>query len=328
MRPVLPAVLTALSGKFFCRALWGTLFTMKENDFLQWLDQVTPKHPAVDIPIGDDMAAVTLPDSPALLKIDQCLDLVHVDSRTQSPFDIGRKAVNRCLSDCAAMACMPAAVLISVALPRQTSADFAQQLYLGCRAAADAFDCPIVGGDTGVWDQRLAITIAALGRKIGPIARRDGGKPGDVICVSGELGGSILGRHLTFTPRIELARELARRVNIHAMMDLSDGLLADLPRLCRKSGTGAIIYAPHIPIHQDVLVLSAQTGKLPVQHALGDGEDYELLLTLAQEDVARVADLDITPIGMLTAEPGLFLADGSGQLQPWPAGGYEHQSEA
>lgn len=300
---------------------------MKENDFLNWLADNTPNHPAVDIPIGDDMASVDLAGSPALLKIDQCLDQVHVDSRVHTPQEIGRKAVNRCLSDCAAMACAPAAILLSVALPRRVSAEFAQQLYLGCRSAADAFNCPIVGGDTGVWDQRLAVTVAALGRKTGPTIRRDGGKPGDLICVSGELGGSILGRHLTFTPRIELAQQLAARVSIHSMMDLSDGLLTDLPRLCRASHTGALIYLPHVPIHNDARRLAGQSGREPVEHALGDGEDYELLLTLAPEDAAKASDLGITAIGMLTAESDLCLIDAAGGRLPWPSGGYEHESD-
>lgn len=300
---------------------------MKENDFLSWLAENTPEHPAVKIPIGDDMAAIDIASSLAVLKIDQCLDLVHVDSRIHTPQEIGRKAVNRCLSDCAAMACMPAAILLSVALPDHVTANFAQQLYLGCRSAADAFHCPIVGGDTGVWDQRLAITVAAVGRQIGPLIRRGGGKPGDLICVSGPLGGSILGRHMTFTPRIELAQQLAMRVDIHAMMDLSDGLLADLPRLCKASNTGALVYLPHVPVHDDAGKLAAQTGKRPVDHALGDGEDYELLLTLSPQDAERAFDLGITAIGMLTAEPGLWIVEESGGRHPWPHGGYEHISK-
>ncbi len=297
---------------------------MRENDFLNWLSDQAPEHPAVEIPIGDDMAAVRLPGPLAILKIDQCLDQVHVDCRTQSAQAIGQKAVNRCLSDCAAMACVPSALLLSVALPHNATEDFARELYLGCRSAADIFRCPIVGGDTAVWDQRLAITVAAVGSQTGPLARRNAGKPGDLILVSGALGGSILGRHLTFTPRIELAQQLITRVQIHAMMDLSDGLLADLPRLCRASGTGALVYLPHVPVHDDARTLAAQTGRQPIEHALGDGEDYELLLTLSSEDAEKVTDLGLSAIGMLTAEKDLVVIDGTGSRMPWPKGGYEH----
>jgi len=302
---------------------------MRENDFLEWIAGQTPADPRVPIGVGDDMAAVRLPGSLALLKIDQALDRVHFDLRTASPQQAGAKAVNRCLSDCAAMACQPAAILLSVALPADVDQDFAQALFAGCRAAAEAFACPIVGGDTALWDQRLAITVAALGQTGPEPVTRAGARPGDAICVTGSLGGAILGRHMTFTPRITEARQIAAAAPLHAMMDLSDGLAVDLPRLCRRSGVGAIIESAQVPIHADAHQLAFQDQTPPLAHALGDGEDYELLFCLAPRDVARVqaaCALPITRLGQIVAGSELLLQDTTGNYQPWPQGGWEYKS--
>jgi len=328
---------------------------MRENEFLRWIARNTPPHPAVPLGIGDDMAAVILspdaaPDdhaSLALLKVDQVLDGVHFDLKVHSPDQVGHKAVNRCLSDCAAMACQPAAIMLSVALPAHADGKFAHQLYLGCRDAAAIFDCPIVGGDTAIWNdarQRLVITVAALGRTDMFPLTRAGAQPGDAVCVTGALGGSLLkggaGRHLTFTPRIELAQALARMVPIHAMMDLSDGLAMDLPRLCARSGVGARVEQDRLPVHPDAHLRSAQDHIPALQHALADGEDYELLFTVAPEDLPKIlspvtgpsASLSalhaapITQIGTITTEKTLHLVDQRGRPHPWPRAGWEHAS--
>jgi thiamine-monophosphate kinase len=184
--------------------------------------------------------------------------------------------MNRNLSDCAAMACLPAAAVVSWALPKGVSAEFMKELYLGMKAAGDAFDCPIVGGDTGAWDQKLAVSVTVLGRSAGvtPV-RRSGARVGDAIYVTGPLGGSILGRHMSFTPRIREARDLVSRHDIRAMIDISDGLSRDLAHICRESGVGAILDASLIPIHDDARRLPGD----PLAHALNDGEDHELCFT-------------------------------------------------
>jgi thiamine-monophosphate kinase len=219
--------------------------------------------------------------------------------------------------------------MISVALPDSATDDFARRLFLACRDAAAKFDCPLVGGDTSVWDQRLAITVAALGKTdLNPILR-SGAKVGDAIMVSGRLGGSILGRHLAFEPRIFLARYLASAYPIHAMMDLSDGLAMDLPRLCARSGVGATVELAALPVHPDAEVLSEKDRVPAALHALSDGEDYELLFTMPAEAVASltsIQDIPLTRIGTITAGDQLTLIDADGQPQPWPAGGWEHRS--
>lgn len=323
------------------------LHPMRENDFLSWITWQTPAHPRVPLNIGDDMAAVSLKGELALLKIDQCLDQVHFDLRQHSMTQAGRKAVNRCLSDCAAMACRPAALMISVALPREgpgSGEAAAKELFLACRDAAAVFDCPLVGGDTAIWDQRLAITVAALGALPagGRIIRRSGARPGDTLFVSGWLGGSIKGRHLNFVPRIELAQKLVKAVGegLHAMMDLSDGLAQDLPRMCAASGVGAMVHAAKLPIDVDALMLSAHDGSLAALpgflaaglHALTDGEDYELLFALDTDSIPEIIPLStskvpLTAIGIVTDEQTLKLVDDRSNQCPWPRGGWEHRAE-
>lgn len=330
----------------------GYNFDMKENDFLNFIAQHTPAHPQVPVNIGDDMAIVNLLGSGAgvgleggaLLKIDQSLDGVHFDLRHHSWEQAGQKAVNRCLSDCAAMACRPVAIMLAVVLPHEATVEQARTLFLACRDAAHKFACPLVGGDTSIWPepgQRLAITVSALGQAVPAIVpvRRSTAQPGDAILVTGELGGSILGRHLSFTPRIELALELARRVRLTAMMDLSDGLAQDLPRLCRASNVGALVCPAQLPVHPDALKLSQRDGLPPALHALADGEDYELLFTIPEADLPklfpapgsnRIAGVRVTRIGTMTVAsepnqpPVLELLDAEDQHHPWPRGGWEH----
>ena len=309
---------------------------MKEKEIFDWIAQNIKHSPHVHIGVGDDMAAVVMPAHSqfnlALLKIDQALDQVHFDLRMHSPAAVGKKAVNRCLSDCAAMACQPSAILISVALPRAADMRMVRELLRGCESAGAAFDCPIVGGDTAIWDQRLAITVAALGVSKHEPIRRSGARVGDTLCVTGKLGGSILGRHLEFVPRIDLAHRLAHAMNIHAMMDISDGLAMDLPRMMAASGTGACVDGPAIPIHPDAVLLERRDHQPALSHALCDGEDYELLLAVDPRDARLLSRFDtqtpISIIGKVTAEKGdLVLVDDQGNTKPWPCGGWEYSGD-
>ncbi len=309
---------------------------MRENDLLHWLTHSTRPDASVPVPIGDDMAAVAIPPHAAaglaLLKIDQALDGVHFNLTTCGPAAAGRKAVNRCLSDCAAMAAAPAAIMVSVALPAHMPLAAAQALLTACRNAAAEFNCPLVGGDTAIWQQPLVITVSALGFATQRPVQRRGAQLADAIVVSGKLGGSILGRHLTFTPRIKLASLLQTIAPVHSMMDLSDGLAADLPRLAEASGLGAIVDEAKLPVHPDAIQLAKQDGRSPAQHALCDGEDYELLFTLSPHGAAQLpthlADVPLTIIGEMTRPPELHVRSPDGILQPWPVGGFEHRGTA
>src|SRR5947209_1445283 len=145
-----------------------------EFDFIHWLRSQQRASAFVPVPAGDDLAVLKWDaDDLLLVGADQVLDGVHFDSVSHSPRQIGRKVMNRNLSDCSAMACLPAAAVATVALPRGVGEDYAKQLFLGMKEAGEVFDCAIVGGDTGSWDGKLAMTVTILGRSAGiqPVLR-------------------------------------------------------------------------------------------------------------------------------------------------------------
>jgi len=289
-----------------------------EGELLAWIARRQRSSELVRVPGGDDLAGLAWPGKELLfVGVDQVLDGVHFDSKIHSASDIGRKAMNRNLSDCAAMGCLPAAALATVALPNGIGVEYAKDLYLGIERAAAQFDFPIVGGDTASWDGRLVVTVSIFGRS-GSVRHvtRSGAKVGDGIYVSGPLGGSLLGRHMTFHPRVALGRELASG-GPTAMIDLSDGLSRDLPRICAASEVGAIIEAADVPIHPDATVLAARDGRSALEHALHDGEDYELLLT------SPVERPGLHRIGVITADARILLHDGEG-VQPLEPMAWEH----
>jgi thiamine-monophosphate kinase len=287
-----------------------------ESDFLSWVKQQQQASAFVHLPAGDDLAILRWQsDDLLLIGIDQVLDGVHFDSLTHSPRAIGRKAVNRNLSDCAAMGCLPAAVVASFALPNGAGLDYAKDLYRGMRDAADPFDCSIVGGDTGTWNGKLAVSVAIIGRADGvqPITR-SGAQAGDGIYVTGPLGGSVLGRHMTFSPRIREGRALAMSGVVTAMIDLSDGLSRDLPRIC----SGAIVEGGAMPIHADART-SRSDNLSPLARALNDGEDYELLFTASDPPPLGIR------IGHVTGTTGIDLRRVDGVLEPLVSKGWEHR---
>jgi thiamine-monophosphate kinase len=195
---------------------------------------------------------------------------------------IGRKALACSLSDCAGMACRPRGATVSLALNSAMRMEDVQALYAGMAVLSRAFECPLVGGDTTSWSGGLAIDVAVIAEPMsarGPV-RRSTAEAGDVVYVSGPLGGSIRGRHLAFTPRLELAERLSEAAELHAMMDLSDGLSLDLHRLCVASGLRAELSGEQLDgvISDDARELSSEDGKPAIEHALSDGEDFELLV--------------------------------------------------
>ena len=288
-----------------------------EFDFISWLRSQQRPSPLVKVAAGDDLAVLQWAAEDLLIVgVDQVLDGVHFDSAVHLPRQIGGKVMNRNLSDCAAMACLPAAAVVAAALPRGVGVEYAKELYLGMKEAGERFGCEIVGGDTGTWAGRLALSLTILGRSAGiePMTR-GGAKAGESIYVSGALGGSILGRHMTFMPRVHEARALAAGGTITAMIDISDGLSRDLGHICRESGVGAIVFAEKVAIHADA-VAASRDGRSPLEHALHDGEDYELLYT-ARGDAPGIL------IGVTTAESGVRLRTAAGDVA-LEAKGWEH----
>ena len=253
------------------------------------------------------------------------------------------------LSDCAAMAARPWVAVAAVALPQSMSMEEAQELHRGLQRAGQKYHCPLVGGDTTSWDKPLAINVTMLAKAQGtePVLR-SGAQVGDAIMVTGELGGSRAGKHLNFEPRVAEACKLARMAELHAMIDISDGLSIDLDHICQESKVGAVIDAAAVPVSA-----AAQQGVEPLEAALSDGEDFELLFCVRQEDaekllrewpkqsavklsrIGEIVEIDDNRRGenMLTRcvsmPPGqnsgrLFIRDEKGQIKPLAVKGWEH----
>jgi thiamine-monophosphate kinase len=276
-----------------------------EASFLDWVRARCPR-------AGDDLAVLEPRAGRLLVGLDPVLDGVHLRVAEHGPTAAGRKAVNRNLSDLAAMGGKPSAVLLGLVVPKGESLDRAKAAFLGAEQAARDAGCEVVGGDFATWNGPWCITAVILGHSDRPVPRT-GVTPGQTLFVTGPLGGSILGRHLAFTPRLEAGLAVVGRVS--AMMDLSDGLSRDLPRLL--DGIGATLL--DIPVHDDAHRLAQRTGRHPLWHALHDGEDYELLFA-ADTKPAAVA---CHPIGRVGGA-GIVVEHDGGRFDLEPEG-WEHE---
>ena len=302
--------------------------TGSEFAYIDWLRRRTPAHPRVPIGPGDDTAALRVaPNRPLLVTTDMLLEGSCFLLEKAGARAVGRKAMAVNLSDIAAMAGIPTAAVVSVGLPRDGGRDVAEKLYEGMREMADAFDTPIVGGDTNSWNGGLVISVTVLGEATehGPV-RRNGAQVGDWIFVTGPLGGSILGKHLDFTPRVREALALHQIADLHAMIDISDGLAADLHHICTESACGAVLKAEAIPIAPAAHRLAATSGRSPLDHALTDGEDFELVFTVSPEDGRRLINgqpqIPLFNIGEIVPD-GLWIEE-DGKRRPLEPRGYVH----
>lgn len=249
---------------------------------------------------GDDCAVLRspMPNELLLLKTDCVVEGIHFSERDNARA-VGWKAMMRPLSDFAAMSGLPRFALVTLIAPPWKTVDWAKKLYAGLRNAAKKFDVQIVGGETSATRGPAAISVSVCGEvEKDRWVSRSGGRVGDALFVTGRLGGSIRSKHLRFVPRIEESRWLTQNFSIHAMMDLSDGLGADLPRLARASRAGFEVVESTIPRHRGC----------SVEKAINDGEDYELLFAVAPRDEKRLQagwkkkfpKLLLTRIGRLT----------------------------
>jgi thiamine-monophosphate kinase len=287
-----------------------------EDRLLAQLLPTLSRNRSVVLGAGDDCAVLRGPerDNLLLLKTDCIVEGIHFGT-TSSPVSVGWKAMARPLSDFAAMSGVPQFALVTLIVPGSRSLDWARKIYRGLEKAARAFGVAIVGGETSNIKGPAAISVSLTGyvekdRWVG----RSGGKENDELFVTGRLGGSLRGRHLRFVPRIEESRWLTQNFPIHAMIDLSDGLGADLPRLARVSGVGFEVDENAIP---------RQRG-CSITQAISDGEDYELLFAVSPHHSARLKKrwrrrfpkLPLTRIGRLSSS----LVIGHSKLPP----GYVH----
>jgi len=310
---------------------------MNELDLIARLTKSLPGNAAVVVGAGDDCAVLDLgiPGRRLLFKTDAVVEGVHFTPDTP-PEQIGHKALARCLSDIAAMAGTPTAALITIALPTGFNPARIEAIYAGLNALARRHGVAIAGGETTTNPERLLLSIALLGTvETGRCVRRAGVEVGDALFVTGELGGSLAGKHLTFEPRLAEARWLAVHFPPHAMIDLSDGIASDLRHLLQTGPVprGAELLARALPVSRAAKLAhrEGRSPKPPVLAALTDGEDFELLFTVASRDAVALQDawrrqfpnLSLKCIGKVTTGPTVTIRDQHGS-KSLPHHGYVH----
>ena len=308
---------------------------MNEFELIATLTKSLPTNETVVTGAGDDCAVLDfgVPEKLFLFKTDAVVEGVHF-TRETPPGKIGRKALARCLSDVAAMAGTPAVALVTIGLPEKFEPALIKNIYAGLSALASEYGVAIAGGETTANPGGIFISISLLGTvPRGKQILRGGAKAGDAIFVTGELGGSLLGKHLDFEPRMAEAQWLAANFSIHAMIDVSDGLAGDLRHIVAASGVGAEVLKSAIPISRAAKVKAQKSSleKNALAAALTDGEDFELLFTLASRDAVKLLDawkkkfpkIKLSCIGKIISGQGITLRDKSGTLK-LDAHGYTH----
>jgi thiamine-monophosphate kinase len=251
----------------------------------RWLGDASPPSPAG---IGDDCAVLPPSRYPQVLTVDPVVYGEHFDDSVP-PRAVAAKLLKRNLSDLAAMGARPRAAVIALALAPTVSTRWLEQFYRGLAATARTYRTPIVGGDITRQPSGFTASLTLIGEATGPRAlTRRGAKTGDSIYVTGTLGGSILGHHHRFTPRLAEGAWLAARAEVRSLMDLSDGLAKDLHALTPDNAVPSLL-ASAIPISPAAHTLATRDNRSALDHALSDGEDFELLFTVsARADHAKL----------------------------------------
>lgn len=304
------------------------------------------------IPIGDDAAVLDVPAGRQIVvTTDLLAEGVHFRRDWSDPYSIGWKAAAANLSDIAAMGADPTFTFVSLALPPDETVESLERLYDGLCDCLGRYGARLAGGDTNRSLSQLTVNITQMGTvPAGQAVKRTGAKPGDLLLVTGTLGDSAAGllllekygparaeklsralvqAHRRPQPRVVAACAGRETGGLHGGMDLSDGLAADLPKLCAASGVGARIDVSKLPLSADLSAMEAELGLPARQLALTGGEDYELLLAVAPASVSAVSEAILatgTPlcvIGEIT-RAGLHFTDAAGNDLPPPAGGWEH----
>ena len=247
------------------------------------LDKTVVKGP------GDDAAVIKwTKDKHLLYTCDMTIEGVHFDLRKATPFQAGWKALGRNISDIGAMGGVPRYAVVSLAISPEQKLSVADGICNGLKSIADRFGVNIVGGDISR-SKDIVIDVSLIGEvEKKKLVLRSGARIGDIIFVTGSFGGSIKGKHLNFTPRVNEAREILKKFKINSMIDISDGLALDLNRILRASRVGACVYGSAIPLSKNAF---------SANNALYDGEDYELLFTMGREDAKRFYRTALAAIG-------------------------------
>lgn len=307
--------------------------------------------------IGDDAAVIEAGDHAKVVTTDLLLEGVHFDLSYAPLQHVGFKAVAVNVSDIAAMNAAPKQITVSIALSNRFSVEAVEALYSGINAAAAHYGVDVIGGDTTSSRSGLVISITAIGEsKMEKIAYRSGAKLNDIICVTGDLGGALVGLQILerekqvylanpdMKPELDkynyvTARQLkpdARMDIVHefsdlgivptSMIDISDGLASELFHLSKSSEVGVTIYEDKLPIDKQTYETAVELGLDPVTCALNGGEDYELLFTIDQKDFAKLEKHpDIHFIGYISKpEEGKVMVTKSGTAVNLKAQGWKH----
>jgi thiamine-monophosphate kinase len=299
--------------------------------------------------MGDDAAAFRgRKDSLMLVSTDALVEGIHFDLRYFRPEDLGWKALAVNLSDIAAMGGKPCYFTTSIAVPRDRNSNWVQKVYAGVLELASESDVHLIGGDTCASPQGVFLDLTILGEvKPSEIVTRKGARPGDLLCVTGELGGSAIGlellrsnsqsarrypslinRHLRPCPRSQVGRFLASHHSASSLIDISDGLSTDLHHLCEQSHVGAVIDIEKIPIAKVSKRLRSLLSRAALHYALNGGEDYELLFTVSPKLKSRIPKsingVAIHEIGSITKETGQCYLLEHGRLKKLSPCGFDH----
>ncbi len=318
------------------RLTYGWLRPVTEFELIAALTARLPTNDFVVTGAGDDCAVLELgsPGTQALLKSDAVVEGIHFLPETE-PARVGHKALGRCLSDVAAMGGTPTAALVTLGLPRGFDPERILELYRGLNQLAARYQVAVVGGETTTNPERLWVSVTTLGTvPRGRALLRSGARTGDAVFVTGELGGSMAGKHLDFEPRLAEGRWLGESGRVTAMMDVSDGLAGDLSRLLTASGgLGAELLAMALPISRAAREQARRGDRARPARlaALSDGEDFELLFTVPAGQTVRLLDewrtrfpsVRLSCIGKVKSEPGIRLRTEDG-VRPLAMKGYEH----
>jgi thiamine-monophosphate kinase len=304
-----------------------TAMSWTEAELLPWIAH-RPRPPGLVGSRGHDAAVLRAERGRPVLCVDQTIEGVHAAVGAPARA-LGRKAAGRALSDLAATAAEPRALLLAIAAaPGERSARL-RAVIESVDEKAREHGAALVGGDLAAVPGPLRLTVSALGVLRGSRRPpgRDRARPGQLVLLTGPVGGSQRGRHLEPEPRFAVARFL-HEGGATALMDVSDGLALDLSRLA--SASSVRIDLERVPVHRDARASARTSGRTALAHALGDGEDHELIATIAEKSWARLAlrarrHPGLVVVGRVRRGRGLWIADAAGALAPWDgSGGWIH----
>ena len=306
-----------------------------EFDFIDWIRTRQSQPARLLTGIGDDGAVIAGNSRCTVVVADMLMEGAHFEFPSASPEQAGRKSLAVNLSDIAAMGAVPEFAFVSIAVPQYRGHDFGQRVMKGLQTLAEEFDVVIAGGDTNSWDGPLVLNVTVTGTASAPV-HRNGAQAGDWIFVTGELGGTIFEHHLTFKPRLVEAAWLMANIRLTSMIDVSDGLSSDIFHVARASGVGFQLFAAQIPVSRRVEQHGVSLGsRAALQHALNDGEDFELLFTCHASDGRKLIELQaqgalpecrLSHIGIVTTDRSdcdLRFPDQT--QQALVAGGFQHK---